>query len=53
MCIPSEQDWEDYFRDQLNYEPAVHLSEELQEAISILIKSHPNFAATPMGPIGD
>lgn len=47
--MPSEQEWEDYFRDQWDNEPAVYLSEELQEAI----KSHPSFTAPPMGPIGD
>ena len=47
--MPSEQDWEDYFREQWDYEPAVHHSEELQEAI----KSHPGFTTPPMGPIGD
>ena len=47
--MPSEQDWEDYIKDQWDYEHAVHLSEELQEAI----KSHPSFTAPPMGPIGD
>ena len=49
VFIPSEEDWEDYFREQWNYGPTVQLSEELQEAI----KSHPNFAAPPIGPIGD
>lgn len=47
--MPSEQDWEDYIRDQWDYESGVHLSEELQEAI----KSHPSFTAPPMGPIGE
>ena len=46
--MPSE-DWEDYFREQWDYESAVHLSEELQEAI----KSHPGFTTPPMRPIGD
>ena len=47
--MPSEQDWEDYMRDQWDCEPGVYLSEELQETI----KNHPSFTAPPMGPIGD
>lgn len=47
--MPSEKDWEDYFREKWNNEPAAHLSEELQQAI----KSHPNFSTPPLGPIGD
>ena len=47
--MPSQQDWDDYIKDQWDNEPAVFLSQELQEAI----KSHPSFTAPPMGPIGD
>ena len=47
--MPSEQEWEDYFREKWNDEPAAYLSEELEQAI----KSHPGFSSPPMGPIGD
>ena len=47
--MPSEQDWEDYFREQWDYESGVYLSEELQKTI----KNHPGFTDPPIGPIGD
>ena len=47
--MPSQQDWDDYIKDQWDNKPAVFLSQELQEAI----KSHPSFTAPPMGPIGN
>ena len=49
VFVPSEQDWEDYFREEWNNDPAVYLSEELQQAI----KTHPRFSTPPMGIIGD
>ena len=45
----SEQDWEDYFRENWDYEAAAYISEELQQTI----KSHPGFSTPPIGPIGD
>ena len=46
---PSEQDWEDYFKENWDYEPAAYISDELQQTI----KSNPSFSSPPIGPIGD
>ena len=45
----SERDWENYFRENWDYEAAAYISEELQQTI----KSHPGFSTPPIGPIGD
>ena len=47
--MPSQQGWDNYFREEWDEEPAIFLSPELQEAI----KNDPRFTAPPMGPIGD
>ena len=49
VFVPSEQDWEDYFREEWNNDPTVCLSEELHQTI----KTNPSFSTSPMGIIGD
>lgn len=49
VFVPSEQDWEDYFREEWNNDPTVYLSEQLHQAI----KTNLRFSTPPMGIIAD
>ena len=40
--------WDEYMKSNWRDEPPVYISQELQD----LIKDHPDFSTTPIGPLG-
>ena len=41
--------WDEYMKSNWRDEPPVYILQELQD----LIKDHPDFSATPIGPVGN